>query len=169
LRRSRVRWVDDNLRPHPDPGRPVRGVALLNRVKAASAGPTASSPGLLPCHRRCAAIGVAACPTTRPPVSDDCPGYLSKQLPSPLGGAVTYIRGLAVPRSKGLAGGVRGLRPYPEQRRAQVTTCASTMPLRLAALLKAADSRQLAQWRTMVTASVLELIPCPDTVPVEWL
>jgi hypothetical protein len=33
IARSRVTRVDDSLRPQPDPGRPVRGVALLDRVK----------------------------------------------------------------------------------------------------------------------------------------
>jgi hypothetical protein len=34
IARSRVRWVDKSLRPHPDPGRPVKGVPLMDRVKA---------------------------------------------------------------------------------------------------------------------------------------
>jgi hypothetical protein len=34
IARSRVIRVNESLRPNPDPGRPVRGVALLDRVKA---------------------------------------------------------------------------------------------------------------------------------------
>jgi transcriptional regulator with XRE-family HTH domain len=34
IARSRVTRVDESLRPHPDPRRPVRGVALMDRVQA---------------------------------------------------------------------------------------------------------------------------------------
>jgi hypothetical protein len=33
IARTRVRWVDESLRPHGDPGRPVRAVTLLDRVQ----------------------------------------------------------------------------------------------------------------------------------------
>jgi hypothetical protein len=86
--------VDDSLPPNPHAGRPVRGVALLDRVEARfgwSDRELARALGVTPAtisrYRR------SGVPDHQATASTGCPGNPSKRRPSPFsGGALTYTR-----------------------------------------------------------------------------
>jgi hypothetical protein len=115
IARARVIRVDDSLRPHPDPGRPVRGVALLDWVQArfgSSDRRPARVLGVTPAvASRYLPCGVPDHQASR---LRRLSGWPSKQQASPLrGGSFTYTRASPTVAQNGLAGWVRKLRHYP--------------------------------------------------------
>jgi hypothetical protein len=95
IARSRITRVDEALRPHPDPGRVVRGVALLDRVQSGfgwSDRQLARALGVT--LAVVSPYGRAAFQTTRRAASAGCPGHPSKQQAS-------HLRGNAVKRHDG--------------------------------------------------------------------